>query len=208
MKVYVISLANSNRREDLKERLAIGGITDYEIVDAQFPHQSNGEFIKALTGKDWSKDPRLKNETKNESRKACYISHVSQILVEANFAGEKEILVLEDDMVFKDNIFEALKTEPEDSLITFFDTTHIEQLENGIVPYWEGYHKIDNDHYRIWCAGCTKYNNVEKVVKLLFNDKPKVFDKMLINIQKKEKCFVRLPGICFQDRKTFISDIK
>ena len=116
MKVYIISLKDSPRRLDLKERLAKGGITDYEIVDAQLPHPSNTSFIKSLTGgKDWTKDPRLKNETKNESRKACYISHVSQVLVEANFAGEKEILVCEDDIVFKDNIFEALKTEPEDS---------------------------------------------------------------------------------------------
>ena len=49
MKVYVISLENSKRREDLAERLAIGGITDYEIVDAQEPHISNRGFIKSMT---------------------------------------------------------------------------------------------------------------------------------------------------------------
>ena len=95
-KVVVISLRDSERRKTLQERLKKGGIDEYEVIDAQIPHPSNDEFIEQLAhGKFWRNDARLKNLSKMASRKACYISHVSNVLYEF---GELPLLILEDDI--------------------------------------------------------------------------------------------------------------
>lgn len=210
MKVYVISLENSKRRDDLKQRLEIGGITDYEIVDAQEPHISNCDFIKSMTnGKIWTHDPRLKNEEKNQARMACYISHVDRVLMEAKLANEKEILILEDDIVFKScNILDICDTLPSDALIGFLDTTKLEYVngaEQGLCCDWE---KIDNSKLRVWCAGCYLVRDTSKVLDLILNSTPKVYDKLLIDpIQKHHTCYVHLPSVAKQDRNKFKSNI-
>ena len=206
MKVYVISLENSKRRCDLKQRLEIGGIADYEVVDAQEPHISNSDFIKSMTnGKLWSHDDRQKNE----SRQADYISHIDRVLIEAKLAGEKEILILEDDVVFKScNIFDIIDTIPNDSLLGFFDTTKLEYVNGSKQGLCCGWEIIDDSKLKVCCAGCYLVKDVNKVVDLLLNDRPKVYGEMLTNIQEKHPCYVYLPSICEQSRRTCRSDIE
>lgn len=212
LKIVVISLKDSPRRKDLAERLLKGGITKYDIVDAQEPHRSNFDYINAMTygENDWCRDPRLKNERKNSSRQACYISHVDKVLWEAKAEGIEKILILEDDIKFKSNIMEIIEggLQPEDSLISFFDTTHIEVIGSEIVPFWDGFHHIDSELYRVWCAGCYLINDVNKVYDLIIRQPPRVYDKLLVNIQKSNKCYLYMPPICYQDRTKYVSNIK
>jgi len=211
MKVVVISQKYSPRQATLRERLLKGGITNYEIVYAHEPHCWDEEYITSMNygHEHWRRDPRLKNERKNAARMACYISHVDKVLWEAHQAGLEKILILEDDIVFKSNIMTKLTNQPEDALISFFDTTHIESIDGScIVPYWEDFHKINVDKYRVWCAGCYLVNDVKKVYNLIIEQPPRVYDKLLIEIQKEHPCYLFMPPVCYQDREQFESTIK
>jgi GR25 family glycosyltransferase involved in LPS biosynthesis len=211
IKTVVISLIDSPRRKDLAERLLVGGITKYEIVDAQEPHRSNFDYIQAMTYGEhtWTKDSRLKNNRKNEARQACYISHVDRVLWEAKAEGLDKILILEDDIKFKSNLMEIINggLQPTDALISFYDSTHIEIIGDEILPYWEGHHHINTDLYRVWCAGCYLINDVNKVYDLIIKQRPRVYDKLLVNIQKTHPCYIYFPPCCYQDRKSFDSNI-
>lgn len=207
-KVVVISLRDSERRKTLQERLKKGGIDEYEVIDAQIPHPSNDEFIEQLAhGKFWRNDARLKNLSKMASRKACYISHVSNVLYEF---GELPLLILEDDIVFKSSLVD-IPPIPEECDVGFLDGTHIEIKESGAIveDYSCGWKLIDTNKFRVWCLGCYIVPNPKKIYETIVNENPRVIDKMFIDLfQKEGKSYVYLPIVCKQDRETFESNIK
>lgn len=204
-KVVVISLRNSKRRDSLKERLAEGGITDYEVIDAREVLDINQSTIEALTQSEWKTDPRLKNETKNSARMACYLSHVSLVLAKY----DQPIIVLEDDIVFKKPI-QSIGVIPEDCAIGFLDGTKIEKF-NGydFCQDWScGWLPIDTEKFRVWCLGCYICPDPQKVYNTLISCEPRVVDKLFIDcFQRDRKSYVYLPIICKQNRRDFKSTI-
>ena len=208
-KVIVISKKGSERRNDLSERLAKGGITEYTIFDAIEPSGSNDDYIFCLTGKKWKKCGLLKNMKKNEARKAIYLSHLL-VLNKAKINGEKSIMILEDDIKFTDNLIEKIKEQPKDSLITFFDTTWIEDVYHKkkvpykMYPFFEKeYQKIDSNKYKVWCLGCYLINNVEKTYNLFIKQDARVVDKVYVNIQALSNCYLYMPSLATQDSRFF-----
>lgn len=213
-KVVVISKRGSERRKDLSERLAKGGITEYTIFDAVEPSASNDDYIFCLTGKKWKKCSLLKNMKKNEARKAIYLSHLL-VLNKAKINGEKSIIILEDDIKFTGNLIEKIKEQPTDSLITFFDTSFIEDVYHKkkipfrMYPCFEkGYQKIDRNKYKVWCTGCYLINDVEKTYDLFMKQDPRVLDKVYVNIQALSNCYLYMPSISSQDSRFFKDSVR
>ena len=203
MFVYVISLPNSPRRETLQERLLKGGIEDYEIWNAIEPYEGIETDIFHITNLEWSKCSLLKNERKNRCRQACWLSHITllQHLVQNNI---NEALILEDDIVFKENIYSKLASIPLDSVASFLDRTW--KIEGTIPEGDEDWKRIDK--CRVWCAGAIYYHNISKVILELISHRPKLWDKCLIDyIQKNHPTYYLNPKIVIQDRNTFTSTI-
>ena len=112
--VLVISLASrKDRQNTLAQRLFYGGITNFNQIEAIKPCSKE---VKDL--QNWIFDPRLKNMGKNESRKACYLSHIKAL----EQAGDKPCLILEDDIIFKkpNIIKEVIDMIPNDAVSVFF----------------------------------------------------------------------------------------
>jgi len=202
MESVVISLKkNTDRRNTLKEKLEFGGITNYQIFDA----------IEECKEEDlptpWKKDPRLKNDRKYQSRKCCYMSHLT-VLKSLNAPS----IILEDDIYFKkqDVIPISLSCLPEDAYMAFWDCTHIEEFDVSWCPVKSGgWVKIDTSNVRVWCAGCYWIKDPQEVYRTLCSRPSKVYDKCLIDYFQKEKpCYVWFAPSCFQDRESYISDIK
>jgi len=199
----VISLASrKDRQNTLATRLFYGGITNFNQIEAIQP---NSKEVKEL--ENWVFDNRLKNIRKNESRKACYLSHLKAL----EQAGDRPCLILEDDIIFKkpNLIKEVIDMIPNDAFSVFFDNTLLEYCSNKHTPMCsEGYHKINPKEFRVWCLGCTYYKDPKQVLDILNKkEKKKVIDKMIIDeIQANYPCYVYM-GACKQDRKTFGSDI-
>lgn len=214
MKTFVISLDSAkDRRATLEERLAVGGIYDFEVWDAFEPHPDNDRIIRKMTNRDWIHDPRLKNMTKNEARKATYLSHMKLLAFCIN-KGINECLILEDDIVFTDDITDILYKQPKDSLMTFLDTTHIEGKPNPNARWDGNYLLLKDSGVRAWCVGCVYINNISKVYYNLAICNPKVYDACLISyIQKRFNTYVYMDRenkkkrLAYQDRKTFKSSI-
>ena len=208
METYVISLPSAtDRRETLADRLSKGGIYDFNVWDAISPSTINEYDIYSLTHREWWRDPRLKNERKNLSRKCCYLSHM-KLLEYLISRGVNEALVLEDDISFDTDITEMLYNQPKDSLITFLDTTHIEGNPVEDATWIGDYLLLRDSGVRAWCSGCMYISDVKKVFFNISCNKPKVYDKCLIDyIQKDFKTYLLYKSMCIQDRKTFASSI-
>jgi len=214
MNTYVISLESAtDRRSTLTQRLAQGGIYEYTIWNATEPHPDNDSEIERITGRQWRRDPRLKNMRKNDARKGCYLSHLYLLkhLIDNNI---NEALILEDDIEFTADITEILYKQPEDSLISFLDTTHIENIGGFHNPTWVGDNWLLLDKYsgiRCWCAACYYVNNISKLYYNIIVNQPKVYDAVLIQyIQRDHKTYLYFPAIRIakQDRSSFESSIK
>jgi len=205
--VFVISRKESDRRKTIQERLAVGGITKFTIVDAYEPSEENDEIIKQFTHKRWTHDPRLKNMEKNEARKACYLSHV--VLLQALFnEGINSAIICEDDIFFKQNCKDIILSSPKDGLLNFYDNTLIEVIDKKSFEKPKGFIEIDN-RFKVWCSGMIEYNDIKKTLQIFKSREPKVFDAILTNhIQKNYPCFLYSTDDIKQDRRTFESSIK
>lgn len=204
-KVVVVSLVSSKRRDCLKERLALGGIREYEIIDALEPSPLLDDRLQALTGSEWTNDPRLKNMDKNEARKACYLSHVQKVLGKY----DEPLIVLEDDIVFKSPLTD-LPPLPEDASIGFLDGTKIEKFKgyDFCESYSCGWLPISTSQFRVWCSGCYICPDPKRLYNTIISQTPKVYDKLLIDcFQRDAKSYVYLPIIAKQDRRSFKSTI-
>lgn len=214
MQTFVISLESAtDRRATLQERLNKGGIYDYTIWDATEPHPDNDSEIERITNRQWKHDPRLKNMIKNECRKACYLSHIG-LMKHLIDNGINDALILEDDIEFTKDITDILYKQPKDSLISFLDTTHIENMGGFHNPTWVGDNWLLLDKYsgiRCWCSGASYVSNISKLYYNLIVNPPKVYDKCLIDyIQRDHKTYLYFPAIRIakQDRTSFESSIK
>ncbi len=214
MNTYVISLETAtDRRATLQERLNKGSIFDYTIWDATAPDPNNEAEIYKITNREWKKDPRLKNMRKNEARIACWLSHLKLMkhLIDNNI---NEALILEDDIELSADITDILYRQPEDSLINFLDTTHIENMGGFHNPTWFQDNWLLLDKYsgiRCWCSGAYYITDITKLYYNLIVNTPKMYDKCLIDyIQKDHKTYLYFPveRVAKQDRRSYESSIK
>jgi len=214
MNTYVISLESAiDRRATLEERLNRGGIYEYTIWDASGPDLLNEAEIYKICGREWKRDPRLKNMRKNDARMGCWLSHI-KLMKHLIDQGINEALILEDDIEFTKDITDILYRQPKDSLISFLDTTHIENIGGFHNPTWVGDNWLSLDKYsgiRCWCSGALYINNLTKVYYNLIVNTPKMYDKCLIDyIQKDHKTYLYFPveRVAKQDRRSYESSIK
>jgi GR25 family glycosyltransferase involved in LPS biosynthesis len=125
-----------------------------------------------------------------------------------------EALILEDDIELSADITEILYRQPKDSLISFLDTTHIENMGGFHNPTWVNENWLLLDKYsgiRCWCAACYFVADIKKVYYNLIVNAPKLYDKCLIDyIQKDFKTYLYFPAIRIakQNRTEFESSIK
>jgi len=208
--VKVITIEGcEDRLVDLTVRLSKGGIQNYNIFyginkNDILSYQKIYNFSQDIVypfGK-WNKDSRLKNINTNLCRIGCYLSHYNIL----KNSLDKPILICEDDIYFTNSIVNSLNSIPDDCFLAIYDCSHIEGNLNG-----DGWVKINPNKFRVWCTGCYYVKYPNKLVDILNNTKSKVYDKCLIDsVHKVYPCYIYLEknkGICYQDRKNFISKI-
>jgi GR25 family glycosyltransferase involved in LPS biosynthesis len=206
MNTFVLSQIGSVRRATIEKRLNEGGLFEYTIVPVIEYDDKTQDRIETMTGKPWFNHSCLKNERKIKSRQSCWESHLN-MLWGAMTKGYNEGLFLEDDISIPFDITEVLADMPTDTLIATFDNTHIIGDE---LPTTTGYHKINKDLI-CWCMGCYYITDIKKVYDLLLDQRPKVIDKNLIEVERKVPSYLYCrPGKenVKQDRKSFTSTIR
>ena len=209
--VFIISRKCENSRKmTLQHRLAKGGINRFTIVEAYEPSEKNDDILKELTNKNWVFDSRLKNMKKNESRKACYLSHV--LLLKALVdQGVNTCFIGEDDIYFKDDYSNLFKASPQDSLVNYYDNTHIEVLDKKhfCQEICNDFIRIDHK-LKVWCLGLYEVNDCKKLLELLLQQSPRVIDAIHTNhIQRHYTTYLfNAYKKCYQARTLFESGIK
>lgn len=209
--VFIISRRQAfDRKITLQDRLAKGGITKFTIVDAYEPSVENDNIIRELTNKNWVFDSRLKNMVKNESRKACYLSHMI-LLKSLVDQGINTCFIGEDDIYFKDDYSDLMKASPQDSIVNYYDNTLIEILDkrNFIQEIRNDFIRID---YRVkaWCLGLYEVNDCKRLLQILTQQSPRVVDALHTNHIQKHYITYFFNGYqkIYQNRKLFESSIK
>jgi GR25 family glycosyltransferase involved in LPS biosynthesis len=209
--VFIISRKMEfNRKITLQDRLNKGGIDKFTIVDAYEPSEENDKILRELTNKNWVFDCRLKNMEKNESRKACYLSHV--LLLKALVdQGINTCFIGEDDIYFKDDYSDVFKSSPQYSLVNYYDNTHIEILDKKNFCQELGNDFIRIDHrFKVWCTGFYEINDCKKLLEILIQQQPKVYDGLHTNHIQRYYVTYLFNGYkkIYQNRKLFESGIK
>ena len=208
--VFIISRKCENgRKMTLQHRLAKGGINRFTIVEAYEPSEENDDILKELTNKNWVFDCRLKNMKKNESRKACYLSHV--ILLKALVdQGINTCFIGEDDIYFKDDYSNLMKASPQDSLVNYYDNTCVEILDkNFCQELGNDFIRIDHK-FKVWCLGLYEVNDCKRLLEILLQHAPKVIDGLHTNHIQRHYITYLFNGYkkCYQARTLFESGIK
>ena len=101
-KIYIINLERrTDRKEQIIKQLKKYKITNYEIINAV---DGKNIIIQELFNK-------LKNKTKinTPGHLGCLLSH-KKVLLKALEDNVKSFMILEDDIIFKDNFLEKIKT--------------------------------------------------------------------------------------------------
>lgn len=209
--VFIISRKlEFGRKITLQDRLAKGGINRFTIVDAYEPSVENDKIIRDLTNKNWVFDSRLKNMEKNESRKACFLSHV--LLLKALVdQGINTCFIGEDDIYFKDDYSDLFKASPQDSLVNYYDNTHVEIFDNKNFCQELGNDFIRIDHrFKAWCLGLYEINDCKRLLTILLQQSPRVVDALHVNHIQKHYVTYLFNGYrkIYQNRKLFESGIK
>jgi hypothetical protein len=189
MDTFVLTCKESkDRLETLEERLNKGGIYEYRIFNAMEYSEDSDRIIKALgNGKDWFNCSLMKNEKKIKARKSVYLSHLS-ILAYCMDNDINEVLVLEDDIVFKDiDITEELKDIPNDCFVATFDRTWI---RGEGFPQKNGFWKIGKG-LEAWGLCCYYCTDVNRLFNYLTKQRPKVIDKLYVQLyQNSGECYL------------------
>ena len=199
--------ASNNRLETLEDRLNKGGIYDYRIFNAIEYNDFSDTLIKEIgNGEEWFSCSLMKNQKKIKARKSVYLSHLS-ILAYCIDNDINEVLVVEDDIIFKDiDITEELKNIPNDCFITTFDRTWIRGKN---FPNRNGYWKIGKG-LEAWGLGCYYCTDVNRLFNYLTKQRPKVIDKLFVELyQNSNDCYLYFNSLktIKQDRSMFDSTI-
>ena len=209
--VFIISRKlDFNRKITLQDRLAKGGISKFTIVDAYEPSVENDKIIRELTNNNWVFDSRLKNMQKNESRKACYLSHM--LLLKALVdQGINTCFIGEDDISFKDDYSDLFKSSPQDSIVNYYDNTHIEVLDkkNFCQEMCNDFIRIDY-RFKAWCTGLMEINDTKRLLEIFLQQSPRVLDALHTSHIQKHYVTYLFNGYkrIYQNRKLFESGIK
>ena len=209
--VFIISRKlDFNRKITLQDRLAKGGISRFTIVEAYEPSEKNDDILKELTNKNWVFDCRLKNMKKNESRKACYLSHVL-LLKSLVDQGINTCFIGEDDIYFKDDYSDLFKSSPQDSVVNYYDNTCVEVLDkrNFCQEMCNDFIRIDW-RFKVWALGFYEVNDCKRLLEIILQQSPRVVDSLHTNHIQRHYITYLFNGYkkIYQARKLFESGIK
>ncbi len=210
--VYINLSKREERRQHIENQLDNIGLLDQSI---RFNAVDGSKLSPAKQNEMKSRFKTLaKKEDRIIGRIGCFLSH-KRVLECALEAGVDNILILEDDCVFHQNVQKDKELNiPNDALMFYLgglfwkqNPETQNQIDENKQKDWI---RINREHLKLACGfsyGIVGRQNIIKVLEILHSVKPTAIDILYINhIQKDYPCYVSNPVMTYQSNQ-FLSDV-
>ena len=174
-RVYVINLGHREDRMLKMDKMlkSLGGIfTNYERIEAVNGKLFSDEDINnllSLKSCRLFKNPLSFKDIKSKGAIGCYLSHVN-VWKLALSRGEKEIIILEDDIKLKldvNKLEECIKTRPDDYDICYLDYYGLYGYDNT-KEYNSHWNKNNGDEISYFSAYMISEKGIKKLLKGIY----------------------------------------